>query len=377
MKLLLCYRINEYSTKMSGVFEKFLGQVKGFAREGVETYAAFMSLSTLKLCQYDKGEWLDVFSIPNVAIEGEREIFWQHLCRVLKHETVPEFDVVYCRYDQMYDGNSLVSFLAETKRRGATNVVELPTYPYEKEISSEVLLNTDLQHRKQLAPHIDFYASTCSYHEIDGVDVFNFHNKIDDGDIGHDFSGYQFDEQQVNLIGLANISFWHGYDRLIQSMFDYRQKFGQLPFVFHIVGDGNEKQNLINLVTRLDLSDKVLFHGFKRGSELKNLLLTMDAGVDCLGLFRKAMSESSSLKARKYLAMGLPYITASKDVEANASEAAFIVKNTDEPIDLKAFLNFLKNTALSSKTKDNFSIYARDRLTWRSFSRNILQKITG
>jgi glycosyltransferase involved in cell wall biosynthesis len=111
------------------------------------------------------------------------------------------------------------------------------------------------------------------------------------------------------------VSTWHGYDRVILGMLNYRKIHGNLPFCFHIVGEGSALNYLKDLVQKCDLSNEVLFHGKKDGNELINFYDIADLGVCSLGGHRININGISSLKTREYLAKGLPCIGSDLDTQ--------------------------------------------------------------
>ena len=61
---------------------------------------------------------------------------------------------------------------------------------------------------------------------------------------------------------------------------------------FKIIGDGEVLQDLKDLVTQLQLEDRV-FKGALYGEELEQAYLGMDIGIASLGLYRIGLSEAS------------------------------------------------------------------------------------
>ena len=105
---------------------------------------------------------------------------------------------------------------------------------------------------------------------------------------------------------MANLSFWHGYDRMIKGLYNYYQNNNNFPVFLKFIGDGPEKQKLMFLVEKLKLQQYVSFKGKVDGKELDVHFDGMHIGIDVLGMFRRGFNESSSLKAREYCARGIP-----------------------------------------------------------------------
>lgn len=95
---------------------------------------------------------------------------------------------------------------------------------------------------------------------------------------------------------------WHGIDKLMTLA-------GLRPdWRFDIVGMSNETQ---------EATPNIVWHGPLERSDALPILGLADVGVGTLALHRIAMDESSSLKLREYLAVGLPVIYANADLDAD------------------------------------------------------------
>lgn len=142
-------------------------------------------------------------------------------------------------------------------------------------------------------------------------------------------------QNEINLIGVASLAFWHGYDRLIKALALFAKENPIYKINFKIVGDGEVLEELKSLVTQLQLEDRVVFTGTLYGEELEQAYLGMDIGVSSCGLFRKGLDEASDLKTREYVAKGLCVLGAGKDPDFNEdSKFRFTVPNDEsiEPI---------------------------------------------
>lgn len=64
--------------------------------------------------------------------------------------------------------------------------------------------------------------------------------------------------QPIKLITVARLSAEKGIDRLIRSVANL-----SMPFEYHIIGEGDQRQVLQNLINRLQLQNKVFLHGAK------------------------------------------------------------------------------------------------------------------
>jgi glycosyltransferase involved in cell wall biosynthesis len=124
----------------------------------------------------------------------------------------------------------------------------------------------------------------------------------------------------INLIGVANLSFWHGYDRVIKAI-DYliNNKKINYKINFFVIGEGDELENLKSLVYKYQLLNYVIFVPFKNTNDLNYYFSESHLAVGSLGLHRKNLKIASELKAREYVAFGIPFIATGIDLDFQKS----------------------------------------------------------
>jgi glycosyltransferase involved in cell wall biosynthesis len=171
------------------------------------------------------------------------------------------------------------------------------------------------------------------------------------------------DTDCINLIGVAALAPWHGYDRVIRAMADVETLCSK-KITFTIVGGGEELIKLKNLAKELKVNG-VNFAGELRGSDLNDAFNSATLGVSSLGLYRIGLNEASVLKTREYMARGLCVLAAGSDPDfSDHTPYRYLVPNdeTIEPI-----TNFLINFS-SSKLMDPTVVreYAQKNLTYNS-----------
>lgn len=168
-------------------------------------------------------------------------------------------------------------------------------------------------------------------------------------------------ENKINLIAVASIAFWHGYDRLLKAMALAQQNHPDIEINLTLVGDGELLPELKKLVDKLNLSAHVRFTGALYGQELEAAYEGANLGVSSFGLFRKGLDEASDLKTREYLAKGLCVIGAGKDPDfPEDSPYRFLVPNDEsiEPI-AEILIKLARNELPASK---EVRVYAENNL---------------
>ena len=80
--------------------------------------------------------------------------------------------------------------------------------------------------------------------------------------------------KELHLIGVAEIHYWHGFDRLVKGLADYYDSHPNYKVFFHIVGDffgQREKDDILPIIKQHKLENYVTLHGAKHGEELDRL----------------------------------------------------------------------------------------------------------
>jgi glycosyltransferase involved in cell wall biosynthesis len=239
---------------------------------------------------------------------------------------------------------SFIGLLKKIKKTNAGKIlIEIPTYPYDwevnKNITSKINLFFDKLLRNKLKKYVDRIVSYSDDKMIFGIPVIPIQNGIDCSELplrSADDHG-----QTLNMVAVAQFAKWHGYDRLLKGLYLYYQENDTVDIAVYFVGDGDELENLVDMVRRYNLSDHVYFKGFLSGKELDDVCNAADIGVCSLGIHRINLSVTSQLKSREYLARGIPMVSSSKiDIIPQDYPYCLYVSEDESPIDIKKLVEF-------------------------------------
>jgi len=171
-----------------------------------------------------------------------------------------------------------------------------------------------------------------------------------------------FNGSDLHLLFVANVSRWHGLDRLIEGLAAYH---GPLQIVLHIAGEGAELPNLKRMATDRNLSEQVIFHGFTTGTALDDLFNTCHIAVGSLGIHRIGLTESSTLKVREYCARGIPYIIACKDPDfPDDYPYIYRISPDESPVNIEDVIEFAKRVSADPDHPHKMRAYAAEHLDW-------------
>lgn len=138
-------------------------------------------------------------------------------------------------------------------------------------------------------------------------------------------------QPQLVFIGSPG-SLWQGVDKLPSLA----QTFPDLGI--HVVGyDHIDGVNL--------LPENMKLHGYLKTEEYKKVLAGMDCAIGSLGLHRINLNESSPLKTRECLALGLPMVLPYKDTDLDDLECDFLLKIPNKEDNIQTYAQAIHDFA--------------------------------
>lgn len=118
----------------------------------------------------------------------------------------------------------------------------------------------------------------------------------------------------------------YGIDNLIKAFFEVNKRLPDIDIELHIYGDGPEKEQYYELVKKLELTEKVIFHGSIPNSNVPKALNTLDIFANLSDF------ESFGVSVLEASACALPVVATSigglKEVVLN-NESGFLVNKDD------------------------------------------------
>lgn len=279
--------------------------------------------------------------------------------RLFQHVVNKDIKFVYVRHD--HNANPfLIHFFRKLKRQGVIVLLEIPTYPYDHEYRKKKRrIFFDRHFRNRLAKYTSRIVTFSDDDVIFGIPTLKISNGIDFGQIKmkthvNDIS------KQINLLGVAEIHFWHGFDRVITGLAKYYEHSQSIKVFFHIVGEG-ATEKLKQLVTECSLEQYVIFHGKKSGDALDEQFENADMGIASLARHRSHITKIKTLKNREYAARGIPFIYS--EIDDDFENMPYIMKAPadESPIDIKKIVDFRISNNVRPEEIRNSILY---KLSW-------------
>ncbi len=363
----------------SGISKKIHQQVRGLRQNGHQVH----------LCYYDFNKQGHRCRFVNCNIisdygSGRLAGLFSRICygSIYRYCRQQHVDLVYSR-SFMNASPFLIHLFAKLRRRGIRCVCEIPTYPYDKEVSGYCLndrlaLLIDKLFRKRLARQMDAIVTFANVDTIFGQRTIKISNGVDfDALPLHQQPSEQ--DSALHFIGVAEMHYWHGFDRLVAGLGEYYQRHPDgRRIYFHVVGweDYRGMSNLgyptIDEVTeRYGISEYIIKHGRLFGIPLNNLFDACSFAIGSLGRHRCGIDDIKTLKNREYAARGIPFIYSENDSDFDDKPYVLKAPKDESPIDIDAILLFLDNNpAPASDIRKSV-----EHLSWKCQMAKVLKSV--
>ncbi|NVJ64149.1 MAG: glycosyltransferase family 4 protein, partial [Flavobacteriaceae bacterium] len=285
------------------------------------------------------------------------------------------------RYEPMLHSPTLARFFEQVgQQSSALKCIEFPTYPYESELP-DANLDTVRANRLAMLEHVDHVFSTCYEPRIMGSVNHPFDNQLSESMI-NSFAKQRLvpsrkQSEGIDLLIVANLSRWHGVDRVLLGLKEYYNQPRDIKVTLHVVGVGEMLGQLKNTSNDLGINHSVVFHGFRSGEELDQLFIDADAAIASLGMHRSGLYRSSTLKAREYMASGLPVIYCCDDSLFEDNPYAMRVAEDDSALNIGVVVRFSDALKEIDISKTDIAAFASERISWRTVACNVLNVVEG
>ncbi|KAF2959893.1 glycosyltransferase [Thermotoga sp. 38H-to] len=377
----LAYVAYIFFDKNLGVRKKLISQMKIFSKY-FDSY--LFTLEKNELIVYN-GDWQVErrISIPEEYLFSENDSFLVKVFKVLERtkwffETVnrelKDFDITYIR--AFLPVKEAIGLLKDLKKKNTKIIFEYPTYPFGHEFFKTygpVFFLMYYPRYKRVNNLVDLIVTFGEKKGADSGKFITLSNGVDFSDIP--LKKPAPDDDVLNLIGVARLRYWHGYDRVIKGLERYYRDNPEKKVYFHIVGDGPELPKLKKLTEELRMEEHVIFHGLKYGEELNRIFDIAHVALGSLGNHRKRIFVESALKNREYCARGIPFVISSNDPDFPQSfKYVFRVPADESPVNIDAIVTFYENIK-----NENYSLkmrkYAEEKLSWEAKMKPLIEKI--
>lgn len=354
----------------NGISKKISYQADALRACGLEVHLCYMDESQGKRRMVDQEVIADYGTGIMAKIRKRTEF-----SSIVRYAVSHDIDFVYIRSN--HNANLFtINMVKRMRQAGMKVVMEIPTYPYDEEYKAQGIsrqIFQDRLFRYQLARQLDAIVTFSDYKEIFGQHTIRISNGID-------FQSVQMKttvndtSQELNLIGVAEIHQWHGFDRVVSGLARYYAQ--PQPYVvrFHVVGYFFSAE--MEAAFRKTLADHhmeqyVVLHGKKHGAELDAIFQQCDFGIGSLARHRVGITHIKTLKNREYAARGIPFIYSETDSDFDQQPYVLKAPADESPIDIPAIISFYRALSLSP-AEIRHSI---DHLSWHHQMEKVVKEL--
>ena len=335
----------------SGISKKIHYQVKGLRENGHDVRLCYYDFDERgHRCRFVDGAVLKDYGTGALAAIRQRLDYGA----VYDYCVREQVELVYARCF-MNATPWLIRFFKKLRQAGVKAVTEIPTYPYDGEFAGATCMHrvnhiVDQLFRKRLYHYMDAMVTFSDAEEVFGQRTIRISNGVDFDSIPlHETLDMK--PETLHLIGVAEVHYWHGYDRLIAGLGEYYKNGGQRDVVFHIVGGiwsgdlyGSAfAPGIQTLIDQYGLSNYVILHGQLFGQSLDELFAQCQFAIGSLGRHRNGITVIKTLKNREYATRGVPFIYSEQDSDFDHQPYVLKAPADESPIDIQRIIDFMNH----------------------------------
>ena len=363
----------------SGISKKIHYQIKGLQENGYEVHVCTYSIDKRgHRIRYIDDKILEDFG------NGRFASFKKRICykSIVQYAKATHIDFVYVR--SFHNANPFtIRFFRSLKNANIKSVIEIPTYPYDQEYvgfstKERLELEIDKLFRRQLARQTDRIVTFTNDLFIFGQKTIRISNGVDFDSIPLKYPSNN-SPKEFHLIGVAEVHYWHGFDRLIHGMGEYYSHPHEVNVYFHIIGGigPSEMYNSLHapgfheLIEKYHIEPYVLFHGHQFGEELNEYFNRCDFAVGSLARHRSGITTIKTLKNREYAARGIPFIFSENDEDFNDKPYIIKAPADETPINIQEIIDFIKKiNILPIEIRNSIQ-----HLSWKEQMKKVIKKV--
>ncbi len=366
-------------SEFSGISKKIHYQVKGLRENGHEVHlCSYGFAENGHRCRYIDDDVLADYGTGVMAGLRQRTEY----DRLFDYCQLNGIDFVYARCFQ--NANPwLIRFFRRLRKAGIHAVTEIPTYPYDQEFvgfgwKARWGLAIDRLFRDKLARQMDAMVTFSDADIIFGQRTIRISNGVDFDSIPL-HSPQLAPSSSLNLIGVAEVHYWHGFDRLIAGIGEYYKKGGTKDVRFHIVGgvadsemhDSVHAKGFAELIAKYGVSDHIVFHGQLFGQQLDDVFNQSQFAIGSLGRHRSGISVIKTLKNREYATRGIPFIYSENDSDFDHQPYVLKAPADESPVDIQQIIDFVERFRM----KPGEVRKTVEHLTWKIQMQQVIDEV--
>ena len=363
----------------SGISKKIHYQVKGLQQNGHEVHLCYYDFDSRgHRCRYVDDKVIADYGTGAMAALRSRT----QLDCIYNYCVENGIEMVYAR-SFMNASPVLVRLFGKLKKAGIKSVTEIPTYPYDSEFKGyplkyKIPLYIDMMFRRRLARKMQAIVTFSSDKTIFGQRTICISNGIDLDSIPlHN----PVRKNDIHLIAVAEIHYWHGFDRLVAGFGEYyKNNPNGRKVYFHVVGWEDDRGTTSNgyltvkeMAKKYGIEQYVIYHGKLFGEKLDEVFNQCVFAIGSLGRHRSGITNIKTLKNREYAARGISFIYSEMDSDFENMPYTIKAPADESPVDIREIIRYIDNHEVNPadirKTVEH--------LSWKYQMRTVLQSVSN
>ena len=375
MKIL--YLVYHGFSDESGISKKIHYQVKGLQQNGHDVHLCYYDFDPRgHRCRYVGNKVIADYGTGALAAIRSRT----QLDCIYNYCAVNAIEMVYAR-SFMNASPILVRLFDKLNKRGIKCITEIPTYPYDSEFKGyplkyKIPLYIDKLFRKALAKKMEAIVTFSNEETIFGKRTICISNGIDLDSIPIHNPKKQND---IHLIAVAEIHYWHGFDRLVAGMGEYYKLNPDARKVFfHVVGWEDDRGTTSNgyltveqTAKKYNIGQYVVNHGKLFGDKLDEVFNQCVFAIGSLGRHRSGITNIKTLKNREYAARGIPFIYSETDNDFEDKPYIIKAPADESPVNIRQIIDYLDTHDVNPTEIRN----TVEHLSWRFQMEKVVREI--
>ena len=365
--------VDQYS-----IMQKLNGEINAVRNLGHEVYYISFDRNYLYLDNGNERVKLKKTTLGHIPNYFHTIVFYDiyNAARKAIHDN--NFDIVYFRHSPLnYSGYKMI----KEAHKKAKLVVEISSFPPFTEKAKNIfrILYQMISKKwwKQSAKYVSLFTGIGeAAEEYLDRPFLNIDNGIDISLIPSRRNVEKIDNK-IHLLGVASMSEWHGYERIIIGLAAWKSKKAE-EYVIDLVGDEGDGSlsRWKDLTRNLGLENQVLFHGRMTGDKLTEMYNRATVGLSSLALYKIGFQTGSVLKLREYMARGLPFIYAHNDPHMIEDFPWCLhIPNDDSAVNMEYVDEFVSRIKGESDLPERMRKYAKEKMTWEHQFKKIFDRI--
>jgi hypothetical protein len=385
MKIL--YVFTTASIQAGSVQNKVIEQIKALRQSGADCKGLFLTTDDAESKETELYDFIKVPRVPKTWFRSAKQKTAYHKTLYeyfITHQ--PQCDFIYCRYPGAGKFIALWTQLKHSKvffEHLTSEGHEIDIYA--KENPFKWNLSSILSHFEfRFLPlfHEWRYGKSIRKNAVFGIanseNIAEYENAITGTNYVRMISGdavnaklfpvrkFQPEPDVLRMIflkGAVTHADFNGLDRLFMGMSAYK---GNMKLQLRLYGRNLESEK--RQIQQYGIQDMVELNGFIDKKGIDEIMNSVDLGVGALGVHRKGLQSTTTIKAREYFARGLPFFYGHNDPDFSTSPTAknfcLEYEANDTPIDMEHLIQWYSNLEDQQRIPDKMHQFAVDYLDY-------------